>query len=106
MPLMSRSFLLSAGLVLFAGVSMVAAVAGPGIMLSGTDAPSAVTQVASGDGVDGRKRTRDVTVDAPYTHVEAGRRVRVDAPYADVDVNTDRRRVRVQAPFADVNVRW
>jgi hypothetical protein len=81
-------------------------VAGPGATRSGDETASAVTHVSSGDKVDRRKPGKDVTVDAPYTHVEAGRRVRVDAPYADVDVNTERRRVRVQAPFADVDVRW
>ncbi|MFM9848151.1 MAG: hypothetical protein ACKVP3_13440 [Hyphomicrobiaceae bacterium] len=107
MSLTPRSFLLSAGFALIAGASAVAAVAGPGIGLSRTDASSAVVQVSSGDKADAdRRRTRDVRVDAPYAHVEAGRRVRVDAPFADVDVNTDRRRVRVQAPFADVDVRW
>ena len=105
MALMPRSFFLSAGVGVVAGLSMVAAIAGPGVTRSG-EAASAVTQISSGDKVDVRKRARDVSVDAPYTHVEAGRRVRVDAPYADVDVSTDRRRVRVQAPFADIDVRW
>jgi hypothetical protein len=45
------------------------------------------------------------TIEAPYTRVEAGRRVHVDAPYASVDVNTERRRVRVQAPFVDLDVK-
>lgn len=105
MALMPRSFFLSAGVGLVAGLSMVAAIAGPGVTRSG-EAASAVTQISSGDKVDGRGRAKAVTVDAPYTQVEAGRRVRVDAPYADVDVSTDRRRVRVQAPFADIDVRW
>jgi hypothetical protein len=105
MALMPRSFFLMAGLSLLA-VPIVAAVAGPGATRTEDDAGSAVTRISSGDKVDGRKRARNVSVDAPYTQVEAGRRVRVDAPYADVDVNTDRRRVRVQAPFADVDVRW
>ena len=105
MALMPRSFFLSAGVGLVAALSMVAAIAGPGVTRSG-EAASTVTQISSGDKVDVRKRARDVSVDAPSTHVEAGRRVRVDAPYAGVDVNTDRRRVRVQAPFADVDVRW
>ena len=106
MALMQRSFFLMAGAGLLAVLSIVAAVAGPGVTRPENDTASAATKISSGDKVDGRKRTRDVTVDAPYTHVEAGRRVRVEAPYADVDVNTDRRRVRVQAPFADVDVRW
>lgn len=107
MALMQRSFFLSTGLGLMAGLSLVAAVAGPGALRSGDDAPSAITRVSSGDKVDrDRKRGKDVTVDAPYTRVDAGRRVRVDAPFTDADVNTNRRRVRVQAPFADVDVRW
>lgn len=106
MALMPRSFLLMAGAGLLAVLPIIAAVAGPGAARRGNDAPSAVAPVSSGDKVDARKRGRDATVEAPYTHVEAGRRVRVEAPYADVDVNTDRRRVRVQAPFADVDVRW
>jgi hypothetical protein len=106
MALMRRPILLSAGAALIAGLWVVAAVAGPGVAPSADEAASAVTRISSGDKVDVRKRARDVSVDAPYTHVEAGRRVRVDAPYAGVDVNTDRRRVRVQAPFADVDVRW
>jgi hypothetical protein len=107
MPLTPRAFLLSAGFMLIAGVSAFAAVAGPGIGLPRTDPFSAVVQVSSGDKADrDRRRERDVKVDAPYTRVEAGRRVRVDAPFADVDVNSDRRRVRVLAPFADVDVRW
>jgi hypothetical protein len=102
MALMSRSFFLTAGVGLAAGLLVVAAVAGPGAMRSGDQTASAVTQVSSGDKVDRRTRGKDATVDAPYTHVETGSRVRVEAPYVDVDVNTDRRRVRVQAPFADV----
>lgn len=105
MSLTPRYFLLSAGFALMAGVSAIAAMAGPG--LPRTDASPAVVQVSSGDKADAdRRRARDVKVDAPYTRVEAGRRVRVDAPFADVDVNSDRRRVRVLAPFADVDVRW
>ena len=107
MSLTPRSFLLLTGFGLMAGVSAAAAVAGPQFGPSGTDASSAVVQVSSGDKADAdRRRTRDVKVDAPYTRVEAERRVRVDAPFAEVDVNSDRRRVRVQAPFADVDVRW
>lgn len=106
MALMPRSFFLSAGIGLVAALSIAAAVAGPGVMRSGDEAAPAATEVSSGDQAERRKRGKDVTVDAPYTHVEAGRRVRVEAPYADVDVNTDRRRVRVLAPFADVDVRW
>jgi hypothetical protein len=105
MSLRPRSFLLSAGFALMAGVSAIAAVAGSG--LPRTDSSPAIVQVSSGDKADAdRRRARDVNVDAPYTRVEAGRRVRVDAPVADVDVNSDRRRVRVLAPFADVEVRW
>jgi hypothetical protein len=106
MALMPRSFFLMAGAGLVAVLPIVAAVAGPSVTRTESDAASAVTRISSGDKVDVRKRARNVSVDAPYTHVDAGRRVRVDAPYADVDVNTDRRRVRVQAPFADVDVRW
>lgn len=106
MALTPRYFFLSAGVGLVAVLSIAAAVAGPGVMRSGDEAASAVTEVSSGEKTDRRKRGKDVTVDAPYTHVEAGRRVRVEAPYADIDVNTDRRRVRVLAPFADVDVRW
>lgn len=107
MSLTPRSFLLTAGFAMMAGVSAVAAIAGSPIGLSRTDASSAVVQVSSGDKADAdHGRARDVKVDAPYTRVEAGRRVRVDAPFADVDINSDRRRVRVQAPFADVDVRW
>ena len=107
MSLTPRSFLLLTGFGLMAGVSAAVAGAGPQVGLSGTGASPALVQVSSGDkaGAD-RRRTRDVKVDAPYTRVETGRRVRVDAPFADVDVNSDRRRVRVQAPFADVDVRW
>ena len=101
MALMSRSFFLTAGVGLAAGLLVVAAVAGPDAMRSGDQTAAAVT-----DKVDRRTRGKGATVDAPYTHVETGSRVRVEAPYADVDVNTDRRRVRVQAPFADVDVRW
>jgi hypothetical protein len=107
MPLTPRAFLLPAGFTLIAGVSAFAAVAGPDVGLSRTGASSVVVQVSSGDKADrDRRRVRDVKVDAPYTRVDAGRRVRVDAPFAAVDVLSDRRRVRVLAPFADVDVRW
>lgn len=91
MALMPRSFFISAGVGLVAALPIVAAVAGPGVIRSGDEAASAVTEVSSGEKTDRRKRGKDVTVDAPY---------------ADIDVNTDRRRVRVLAPFADVDVRW
>jgi hypothetical protein len=106
MPLMPRSLMLFAGVGLVAGLSIAAAVAGPGIVRGGDEHAAAVTQTSSGGKVDVRRRSKEVTVDAPYAHVETGRRVRVEAPYTDVYVNTDRRRVRVQAPFADVNIRW
>lgn len=106
MALMPRPFFVTAGVGLVAALSVAAGVAGPGVMRSGDEVTSAVIEISSGDKADRRKRGKDATVDAPYTHVEAGRRVRVEAPYADVDVNTDRRRVRVLAPFADVDVRW
>jgi hypothetical protein len=53
-----------------------------------------------------RRQSGNVRVQAPYTRVEAGRRVRVEAPYTDVKVDPDRGRVRVRAPFVDVDVRW
>jgi hypothetical protein len=87
MSLSPRTFFISAAALVVAGVTALSALAGQG---------------------DGGKPARkpDVKVEAPYTRVEAGRRVQVDAPYANVDVDSDRRRVRVQAPFVDVNVRW
>jgi hypothetical protein len=87
MSLSPRAFFISAAALVVAGVSTLSALAGQG-----------------DDGKPARKP--GVKVEAPYTRVEAGRRVQVDAPYANVDVDSDRRRVRVQAPFVDVNVRW
>lgn len=74
----------------------------------GLCAAAAITHAFAAGPEDEAKPLRKpaVKVEAPYTRVEAGRRVRVDAPGANVDVDTDRRRVRVQAPFVDVNVRW
>ena len=59
------------------------------------------------DGDDWRERrrarrddTRDEIVDAPFTHVENGRRVIVDAPFALVTV--DRNGRHVVAPFVNL----
>jgi hypothetical protein len=87
MSLSPRTFFVSAAILAAAGATALSALAG-----QGDDAKPA--------------RKPDVKVEAPYTRVEAGRRVQVDAPYTNVDVDPDRRRVRVQAPFVDVNVRW
>ncbi len=49
-----------------------------------------------------RAKERGTTVEAPYTRVEAGRKVKVEAPFTDVKVSE--RRVRVRAPFVDIDV--
>jgi hypothetical protein len=87
MSLSPRTFLISAAALAGVGATALSALAGQG------DAAEPA-------------RKPGVKVEAPYTRVEAGRRVQVDAPATSVDVDRDRRRVRVQAPFVDVNVRW
>jgi hypothetical protein len=107
MSLLPRLFLVSAAAG--AGLLTYAALAGP-IGKTGMDErSSAVVRIGSDDAGPvriARKDGESVSVEAPYTQVEVGRRTRVEAPFASVDVNPDRRSVRVQAPFADVNVRW
>lgn len=89
--LLSKRYILASGVALLSMAGVVAVAAA-----SGSDrGPTAKV-----------RGSKPVTVDAPFTNVEAGRRTRVDAPFTNVDVNPDRRRVRVLAPFADVDVRW
>lgn len=47
-----------------------------------------------------RHHDRDEVVDAPFTHVESGRRVVVDAPFAHVAVNRNGR--HIVAPFVNI----
>jgi hypothetical protein len=90
--LLSKRYILASGVALLSMAGVVAVAAA-----SGSDRNGYTAKV---------RGSKPVTVDAPFTNVEAGRRTRVDAPFTNVDVNPDRRRVRVQAPFADVDVRW
>ena len=89
--------------------------------------PSAVAEVPAAAPSATRvadTRKGDVQVDAPGTHVDAGRNVSVDAPhtavrvnkdsgkvavrapYTDVKVDPDKGRVRVRAPYVDLDIRW
>ena len=95
MSLSSKSiFAALAGLSTCAVLGLWPAAAYPSVD-QGTGATSAVVKVhGDWDDEDGRWQRRrhhhhghNHTVDAPFTHVETGRRVVVDAPFAHVTVD-------------------
>ncbi|MCB1485550.1 MAG: hypothetical protein KDJ17_11735 [Hyphomicrobiaceae bacterium] len=67
---------------------------------NGVSAPSAVVKVHSRRYKHRHDRDYERHVDAPFTHVETGRRVVVDAPFAFVHVDRHGRYVR--APFVNL----
>lgn len=102
------------GAVVAAGVLLTLSMSAPASALTAAGlrathaAPSALVMVHDRwrhDDDDDRRyrryhrRHREI-VDAPFTHVEAGRRVIVDAPFAHVSVG--RRGRHVRAPFVDL----
>lgn len=108
MSLSSKSiFAALAGLSTCAILGLSPAAAYPTVD-QGPGATSAVVKVhGDWDDEDGRWQRRrhhhhghDHTVDAPFTHVETGRRVVVDAPFAHVTVDRYGRHIR--APFVNL----